>query len=91
MNAAEGDAMKAIAAHEASSSGGGGIDRVVLDLKMALSAAEQAQHAESNVDGLRHHAAQHARQAWLMLTGSIPERIHGLCDCATRFVVKGVD
>lgn len=64
------------------SSGGGGLERVILELRGALRAAEQAQDSESNVDGLRSHAAQHAQQAWLLLTGSVPDRIWGRCDCA---------
>ena len=78
----EGAALDAISKHQRDSSRGGGLERVILELKGALRAAEQAQDSEANVDGLRNHSAQHARQAWLLLTGSIPERISGRCDCA---------
>jgi hypothetical protein len=55
---------------------------VIAELVGALRAAEQAQDSGANVDGLRNHAAQHAHQAWLLLTGSVPDRIWGRCDCA---------
>ncbi len=75
-------ALGAIADHQSDSSRGGGLERVILELHGALRAAQQAQDSEANVDGLRNHAGQHAHQAWLLLTGSIPERISGRCDCA---------
>ena len=75
-------ALGAIAHHQSDSSRGGGLERVIAELKGSLRAAEQARDSEANVDGLRQHSAQHAHQAWLLLTGSIPERISGRCDCA---------
>ena len=79
---AEGKALGAISKTQSGSSRGGGLERVIAELKGALRAAEQARDSEANVDGLRNHSAQHAHQAWLLLTGSIPERISGRCDCA---------
>jgi hypothetical protein len=80
--AAEGDQMRAIAEHEAASSGGGHIDRVVAELSVALSAARQARESESNVGGFRKHSQQHAYQAWLLLNGSVPASLMGVCNCA---------
>lgn len=82
ISAKERERLSAISAHQRDSSGGGGLERVIAELKGAQRAAEQAQDEQANVEDLRNHAAQHARQAWLLLTGSVPERIWGRCDCA---------
>lgn len=82
VNLKESEQLSAMAERKRDSSSGGGLERVIAELKGALRAAEQAQDSEANVDGLRSHAAQHAQQAWLLLTGSVPDRIWGRCDCA---------